>query len=341
MLKVLFLGFSVTADSNGYVESLQNLQMDGYSFIKVGIGGIQPHHLAFLSRSILEGCTADIVVLEISTAAFRSFLSKGLYIFSLLYIIRSILKFGALPVLLDIPRADVNVGSDWVFDVNQKVCIDLNLERVVIDGDREFSIKDLLRDGIHTNNDGADFIARRLMSFFKDLTLSNMSKDFFSLPPFQSLEDVLLDLRFPDYSESLTIKNFRRTGLELQFFERKSGELLTYLGGPNLSFVHGVTYIMGPDTATFKVRDGSYELIVDSIDEFCYYERLGIMFFGLKSGFHCQDVVVESRAERNTVRLSKGSLKDYHCNYIGPLLVSNIDQEKWDKLFVDLCGRYV
>ncbi|REL30191.1 hypothetical protein [Thalassotalea euphylliae] len=110
-MEVLFLGLSVTEQRDSYVQFLGELTHN-IKFNSVAVGGIHPNVASVLFFREISSSTADIVVIEWSTSAFRNWFSRKQYIHALLLAIGHIVRFGKVPVILDLPRLDVCPSED-------------------------------------------------------------------------------------------------------------------------------------------------------------------------------------------------------------------------------------
>ncbi|MDB4279640.1 SGNH/GDSL hydrolase family protein [Paraglaciecola sp.] len=318
-MDVLILGFSVTADNKGYVEEFCSAKDNNIVVSKVGLGGIQPHHLAFFMEDILKSSQADIVVLEISTAGFRSFLSQELYVLSIFNILKVVLEKGAKPLIFDVPRSDVDPENDWVADINESICKQFDIQYVAAHVYFDEPIDNYFRDGIHTNAKGATKLANILRS---EICLVECEK--FS-PSVDSLPSQLRELRLYINDAPVNVDNyveFTRSGYVGKFQQLGPNSTLE-LAMNNNDFCHGVFYLMGPETGVFKLQFGREEKTITALDAHCYYRRLGVYYFPaiqLEA-----KLLVKSNSERPGVKLLKGELsKGEVNNFIGGLLCSNI-----------------
>ncbi|MDP5143078.1 hypothetical protein ORJ00_10010 [Rheinheimera baltica] len=328
-MNILFLGFSVTAEDNGYFKyiDIPNAKIE-----KVALGGVQPHHLAYLVGSILEKNNYDIVIFEIATAGFRSFLSEQMYLFSLVYVLRVALSKGITPILLDIPRADLDIKNDWVFAINSKVSrlfdiLRFNISDVVDD------ISPYLRDGIHTNESGARFVGKYFSDAFNRLDY-RVNPGFLN-PIFNVIDNVSLDLIIP-LESGLDVIEFSRSGYSAVYskLEGNTRKIKIQLSG---LFGHGVSYLLGPDTGVLKINDASKSINVTCRDEFSYYTRAGYNYF--KDRELQGDVFIETLDIVPNVTLKKGfGSNERPVNYVGGLLVSSVSYNEIVRISKELIG---
>lgn len=280
--KILFFGFSVTAENGGYVEKFENLSRSVFSVSKIGLGGIHPHHAKYLLSKHVLSSDADICVIEWSTSSFRQFLSKDQYIDAVLFSLIAIQAAGKTPVLLDLPRNDVDYESDWVSNLHDLISKTYSIPRLncqyIID-DNSIELDDMLRDVVHTSEAGAEKYAELLFNYFE----SN-SEQF-------RVTGNILDLGSSEYFyNSISIAElvrddtkpksaFQRSGYVAESVELNEFESID-IKLPRKYCIDGVSYVMGPRSGKFQMTysHGVTNGII-AYDQFCYYDRLGATCF--------------------------------------------------------------
>jgi len=318
-MDVLIIGFSVTADNKGYVEAFYSANDSDIVISKVGLGGLQPHHLAFFMEEILKYHQADIVVLEIATAGFRSFLSKKLYVLSILSILKAVMEKGAKPLVFDIPRSDIDPETDWVTNINEKICKQFDIQYVSAYTNFDEPIDNYFRDGIHTNATGAI----KLASILKN-NISQTMCDSFN-PSIELLPSQIRNIHL--YIKSLSTNSdncveFSRSGYIGKFQRLESNDSLKLTMNSN-DYCHGVFYLMGPETGRFHLNFGNEVKTITTLDAHCYYRRLGVCYF---PAIRLEPtLLITSHAEKPDIKLLKGELSyEAVTNFIGGVLCSNI-----------------
>lgn len=278
---ILFLGFSVTADGNGYVESI-SAKFPDINIDKIGLGGLHPHHAKFLLGDYIDKSNADMVVIEWSTSAFRQFLSKDEYIRSLIYIINKVQSSGAIPVILDLLRRDVDYKDDWVTEFHTTLnslhgVAYLNSYSAIDCG--TISLDELLKDTVHPTEKGvrfyADFFAKMLES------ISFVKQDF--LVPLQ-YSSVYLSRSFYSYIADNDHEDSRfsyeRSGYSLDFIKIDENEYINISNDDEQLRFSGFSYLLGPTSGNFSLSiDDRDSKNVLAYDQFCYYTRVGAMIF--------------------------------------------------------------
>ena len=302
-MKVLVLGFSVTADNDGFVERFISTNFENLKVSKIALGGVQPHHLAFLVRDLLSNKSFDLVILDISTAGFRSFLKKSIYLLSLINILKEVMLIGAKPIIFDIPRADIDPYKDWVFSTNEKICKLFNIQYIRAIDYMEGPLNNYFRDGIHTNSTGANLLAEVLLNNINSSMCDEFSPTYDSLP--EVVKSIQLDIYSPD-DTSFNKVEFSRAGYIKSFLQLKESEILQVSVSEQL-YCNGVFYLMGPETGKFRLDFGEDEKTITALDSHCYYRRLGVSFF---EGISIRNkITLINDPIRPNVELIKGTLQ--------------------------------
>jgi hypothetical protein len=322
--KILFLGFSVTAESPGYfgfLDSMPNVELH-----KVGIGGIQPHHLQFFIQDEINKYSPDYVVLEISTAGFRSFLKKEEYFFAVLYMINVILRSNAVPIILDLPRGDIDYSIDWVTQFHSNIALEFGVPYINLCGDEDLMgcLNELLRDGIHTTEQGAQFFANKININLKDIVEKTLLIDIFNpIDEFGNKFNLNCNsLAVKNNSNQQEYKEFKRSGYS-DIFVILDSHMPLRIDFNEIVNICGISYLMGPETSQVSLNFNNNKIKnIITYDQFCYYTRLGItMFEPLLS----EKVVIESSDAKPIVNLQKGDVSlNSPVNYINRIFyISN------------------
>lgn len=272
-MKTLVLGFSVTAEKDGFVEQAQ-LRLSGpeaHMLVKAGMGGMQPYHGHYLFPWIIARHAPDAIVLDIATPAFRNFsVSQEPYKAALHSALRLCRDRDIRLGLLDLPRIDVDYADDWVTSYNAQLCAELGLPY------RAVPLTDgLLRDEVHPTPDGQAIYADALLDLMgRTAPVPALPGDLTEgLPWFDAI--AVDDIAPP----ALSRKRIDRGGLVTEMVEIAAGETLELdLGGEVR--VCGLTSRMGPRTGTLELTMAGRSLRQESYDQFCYYDRVGAVLFG-------------------------------------------------------------
>lgn len=319
----------MTAESNGYVETITELD-DSISIEKIAFGGIQPHHLAFFVNKIFSGKTYDYIFLEISTAGFRSFLKKELYLASLLYILREIRRVGAAPVIVDLPREDVNYENDWVTRIHSSLSKALGISHINVTYLLKNDIKSYLRDGIHTNQIGAkSFGAIIYREIQRGLIRKSDLFESFKFPFDDSDKLYLLDVDPKERKFS-----FARSGFSQDFISLGESEFIEFCVPDGYRAV-GLSFLMGPRSGYIAIKNIKHKKEILTRDQFSYYTRLGVQYFSPLTFTEKVEILTINKAV--DVKLLKGEQFNGAIeNFIGSLLVTNFSLEDRLKTITDL-----
>ncbi|TMM49384.1 hypothetical protein [Sulfitobacter sabulilitoris] len=267
MEKVLILGFSVTAETPGFVEQAGKLIGDGAAMTlrKVGLGGLQPYHMRHLLSEILDDVNPDTIIAEFATPGFRKFgRHPADHQNTLATLINACADRGIALALLDLPRTDVDAQTDWLFAMHKEFCATNGLPYLCIpDGDG------LLRDVVHPNSEGVAVYARALADFLEHPRVTPGPDRKRPVALFSAIH---VSEHVPGRGDRLS--TFSRSGYSVEMTPISVGETisLTIPAGMDLC---GFTYLMGPRSGIVQYTDGHEDRRLRCYDQFCYYERLG------------------------------------------------------------------
>lgn len=284
---ICFLGFSVTADKGGYVESLSEALPD-LEIEKVGIGGVHPHQAKYIFSKYIEQTDHDLYFIEWITSSFRNFLSLHEYACCLISIIDKIRLKGAVPVLLDLPKIEIDYSKDWVLDFHQKLSKKYNVDRVCLCehiGKYNIPIDSLLKDAVHPNEEGialySHLLSKRVLNLIQKerSSLSILDDKFTNV--YSSIN--ILDTRVSAKGQFSEYK-FERSGYVSEFaVVAEKNEVVIKFNGQAEFKMAGFCYLMGPKSGLVQLTTEDNRIrMVNTYDQHCYYTRLGA--FALPSG---------------------------------------------------------
>jgi hypothetical protein len=271
-MKVLVLGYSVTAEGPGFVE-IANSRLgagSGITLTKAGLGGVQPYHARYLFPKILRHHKPDAVVLDQSTPAYRNFLSApDSYYKTLHALLREIQSAGIRFGFLDLPRTDVDFENDWVARHHAKLAEACGVPHVVVQ-----KVEGMLRDDVHPTVEGRKIYADALLSILDRLApLGGSSSQFLGAPRYDALMTTqLIAEHMPRYMLS-------RGGYDEEMVFVGSGLTLTIPFEKPMQ-VQGFSGLMWPRCGEFEITLGDTLLRRQMYNEFCYYPRMGAVLFG-------------------------------------------------------------
>lgn len=298
-MKILVLGFSVTAERPGYVE-IATPELDkrfDAKITKIGLGGLQPYHARYLFAELVKTHDPDVLVLDHATPAFRNFYKdKDDYRRSLLSTLRECHIRSVRVVMIDFPRTDVDYANDWVSALHTELAATLGIPY------RRVELTDgILRDEVHPTEFGRQHYAEVLIDCVARARRIEVAPGFFAgTPRYGSVR--VCDL--VDTEGRLT--RIDRGGFVADLVRIAENETLDIPLGQTLS-VCGFTALMGPTTGTLKIVAGDLERQQVSYDQFCYYERLGAFLFKQAgAAIPCTTVRLTQTDEIPSVPLLKG-----------------------------------
>lgn len=269
-IKVSFLGSSVTAQKEGYVTVLQNLNSEKFDFYRYGYGGIGINPCSFdkafenkpdliVFDWAIKGTDMDVLRL-INASIFRA------------------IEENTLPIYLILPQIELGnpevLANSAMIDNIKSASMLLNFS--FIDLTNKFSgtelRNDLLYDSCHTKFKGAEKYASYIFDFLNENNIKTPLK--------------------PDINPSIAYPKFLNINMDVF----KNIEF--YLEGEIFAFFQKV----GPYSNYIDIFLGSEKIRTEQIwDRWCIYERRAILEPNLgftKKKVHF--VVLNNTFERNT-----------------------------------------
>ena len=268
--KVLCVGFSVTEEKNGYVkylrESLEELDVETNL---VSLGGATFSILPYILSDYLAQNRGGIVILEIATCyRFMSTASEYESILNeMCFLCR---KYSCQPVFVNMFREGIDYSTDLMAATielyaknNNFIFIDL-INPISFSGD----VGALLRDGVHTTEEGSKLYAEVIANKIKKLFISG----------YQAWEEKTL-LRAADLLHTVDSFDFNRGGFSSSFVQVASEETLEFFL-PDGYLLVGVMYLMGPKTGSVLLNcpDTGFKRTIHMHDERSYYTRCSYQF---------------------------------------------------------------
>lgn len=299
-MKVLVFGFSVTGEVHGYVEKCVEMCKETrpeYEIQKIGIGGLQPDHARHLVDAFLREHKPDALIIEFSTAAYRTQSSSDYRIQEQHATLHSILRMckehSVRCGILDLPLTGVNPKDDWVADVNATVCKKHHIPHKSRDLQPE-----LLWDNVHPNNDGKQAYATTLLELLDEVKSSR--------PVYRGLAKAR---KFSAYTvqdaavEGGYFREFSRHGYVTQMLAIPEGEGVA-VTLPKTVALTALIVGMGPKTGLMVFQLSTENQALQCYDPHCYYERVGGRSFKKTT---VDKFVVRQSAMLPTTKLLKGT----------------------------------
>lgn len=265
-MKCLVFGFSVTGENDGLVERCDNLCSE-HAVFKLAIGGLQPDKSWHLIPSIVRRIRPDALVIEEATAVYRlrsenPDLSAN-HIAAMEYIFQVCNECGTRVGFLDLPLTGVESGTDWLLGLHAHLSRKYSVPHVFLPLDES-----LLRDIVHTNEEGKDRYAAALKTLINEIAAD--PPDFSTLVARRgfeaySMEDV--EISGGSFDE------FSRTGLTVKLLELPE-DLTLDVALPDTVAISGFIMTMGPTTGDLAFDFGDRQARLHCYDRHCYYQRL-------------------------------------------------------------------
>ncbi|WP_299421884.1 sulfotransferase family 2 domain-containing protein [uncultured Shimia sp.] len=269
--RCLVYGFSVTADTPGYVEEWQKTFAKNFPDLrldKAGIGGLQPHHARHLVRDLLDRWQPDHLIVEISTAISRlqpdtkeRRADHAATIESLLGVCQ---ERGISIGFLDLPQTGVVPQNDWMFRVHKEICDRYKVPRVIVDLQKEN-----LKDNVHPTASGKAVYAQALNHLLSEVLVHTPK----ALPAGKKLPIFDCYAVADVVSDCGVRQMFSRNGFSTEMVRIREGETVTFQLS-QAQEVCGLIVSMGPTTSVLNVCLDKQEEVVDCFDIHCYYFRV-------------------------------------------------------------------
>ncbi|HDX8442188.1 SGNH/GDSL hydrolase family protein [Aeromonas hydrophila] len=267
-MKILFIGFSVTEEKDGYISYIRDFYKNKNVSIDVrAIGGATFQVIPYLIDDFVTS-KYDFVIYEIATC-YRFINTMISYEQLLQEISHATLSKGALPCYINMYRKGIDYNEDiqatsieYHAKINKYPFLNLINEIKNIQDEEEY-----LRDGIHTNSKGAVLYSNRICQFI-DTVLRTESK---SKKKLSYLAELL-----PHEPKKL----FTRGEFTTAYISIEQGRTLSIIF-PFEVTVCGILFIQGSDSGTLKVEfpETGFTRNIHMYDEFCYYRRYSYQFF--------------------------------------------------------------
>lgn len=269
-MKFLVFGFSVTAETDGYVERCARIcatERPAYDVTKVAIGGLQPDHARHLIENVIETTRPDAIIVEIATAVYRLRPRSAAQISDHTAGMEAVFSLcrerGMRCGILDFPLVGIT-DDDWMAETDAQFS---KMYRVPF---RKIALDEaLLRDNVHPNDQGKDSYAQVLLGLLDEI--------YRTKPDFSALRGTrnfgaysVKDLDIPDGR----FRQFSRAGFTTAMLEIPEGRKFR-INLPEPVTVTGMIMLMGPKSGTFRLQIGETADKMHCYDRHCYYERVG------------------------------------------------------------------
>jgi hypothetical protein len=268
--KVLCIGFSVTEEKNGYVKYLGELLKDiSVETSSVSLGGATFSILPYILSDYLAQNRGGVVILEIATC-YRFLSTESEYKSILDEICFLCQKYSCQPVFVNMYRDGIDYSKDVMTTTIELYAKNNNFLFIDLINSISFSgnIVGLLRDGVHTTEEGSKLYAE---------IIANKIKNVFSLG-YQAWGEKKL-LKVTELLHNKDALEFTRGGFSSSYVQVASEETLE-LCLPDGYLLVGVMYLMGPKTGSVLLScpDSGFKRTIHMHDERSYYTRCSYQF---------------------------------------------------------------
>ncbi|MDR7126692.1 hypothetical protein [Pseudotabrizicola sp. 4114] len=266
-MKFLVFGFSVTAETGGFVEQCAAKHPEN-EIKKVAIGGMQPNHARHLIEGILREHRPDALILEIATAIYRLRPKTDAQISDHVTTMEAIFdackRHSIRCGILILPQVGIR-EDDWIPTTDSELARKYNLPIINIDLNEQ-----ALRDNVHPNAIGKELYAEALYNLITKV--ADTAPDFSRLEAkkrFDAVKVEDMDIDPPEFE----FRDFARAEFRAKILSLPADKSFL-LSLPRKVNVVGLVVLMGPTVGTIKVRTGTRNTAVNCFDRHCYYERI-------------------------------------------------------------------
>lgn len=265
-MKILVFGFSVTGEPDGFVERCNQLCPE-HEVFRIAIGGLQPDQGWHLIPGIVRQHRPDALIIEEATAIYRKRpetpqLTSD-HTSALEHVFRVCNDIGVRVGFLDLPLSGVDESFDWLLALHAGLSKKYGIPHVALPLDES-----LLRDIVHTNEDGKDAYAAALQQLIGEIASSEA--DFTELGIGRGFEAFSMDE--VEVTEG-SFGEFSRTGLTVKLLELPEGKACR-VELPKTVTISGFIMTMGPVTGDLAFDLGETHASLHCYDRHCYYLRL-------------------------------------------------------------------
>jgi hypothetical protein len=332
-MKVLALGFSVTAQYPGYVGIISSAWKDDadLDIIGVGLGGLQHYHTRYLFPAIINEHKPDVIIIDHATPAFRNWASDIVgqqdYKKSMMSLLRVCCEHKVRVLLIDFPRADVDYNNDWVTIYHKEISDALSIPYKLL------QLKDkILRDEVHTTKLGDIYYAEEVVQLIGQaalVTKLDLYADLLSdLPRYDS---VLASEICVDKNEKVF---FSRSGYSEYFIKINEGETIALDFGKKM-LISGYSNLIGPLSGFMEMNINGKINRHLNYDQHCYYNRIKATI--LSESVISSQLAIKQVPEIPDIKLLKGD-KNFQkrIGAIGRILIQ--DQTVNNSRLIESCN---
>ena len=309
--KILFFGFSVTRYGNPpypvrLKEILVEQGIDDYDISYAALGGVSLECIPFITEH-LKKLSPDLIFFEIATSHYAltpKDINRTKDIFLKLFENLSI--FCNKIVFLLLPRKDIEGECPIRVALDQlraEYSFGLIEMRDAFNSDWERHAVDL----VHPSSLGIEKICREIMHYLQGMGTLNLNIDNSA-----SMSRELFLSNFAPHHKYPLLRLFEHSHFSYKAVPMATGDILEFRLD-EACHLHGIFYLMGPETSSLDIRFLDKTLSVRTFDQHSYYYRIGFTPFQENRQVKRHEVIsiLSSENRFNTI-LSKDSVYKTH-----------------------------
>lgn len=309
--KILFFGFSVTRYGNPpypirLKEILAEQGIDDYEISHAALGGVSLECIPFITEH-LKKLSPDLIFFEIATSHYAltpKDINGTKAIFLRLF--ENLSFFCKKIVFLLLPRKDIEglcpirVALNQLRDEHSFGLIEM---RAAFDSDWDLHAVDT----VHPSRLGIEKICGEILGYLQGEEVLDLRID--------SRAGISWELalsNFTPHHKYLLLRLFEHSNFSVKAIPLPVDEILE-LRFDQAGFLHGVFYLMGPETSSLDIRFTDKTLSIRTFDQHSYYYRIGFTPFQEPRQIKKNEVITILSSENrfNTI-LSKDSVYKTH-----------------------------
>lgn len=296
-MKLLVLGFSVTAQKNGYCQYLES--PDGWTVVSQGFGGLHPQNISTLTYRSDLTAGYDCVIFEIMTSSFRGQLSVIEFMRHIARIVGNTAQTTPQIGFLILPRRDLP-DLDWHRIALKVFCKVFRIPYLDVSGNNEW-----FDDLVHSNEIGSKAYAENANKLV-NICVGRGKVGLFAYVR-RKIPRRRIEIVQANSSRTHSQYLFARSGAEEEMIELEEGEWLLYEVEPGHTGEFELEIVIWPDGGKLELLGKGDRVNLLNVDSYAYYNRFSLSSFKLNVG---STIAVSQSPERVDVVTNKGSLSD-------------------------------
>ena len=302
---IAFFGASVTQQSPGYVSKIDELSNHTHRIIQRGYGSMHLNDAGV--------CFIDEIIDEKPDYCFLDWFGTGFIVTDIKSlskyldgIIRKLLLNNCIPFFLLLDRSDMCEKRLKLYDLVTQYAVEYNIHCVKLYNNT--NVKDLLRDTVHTNENGATYYGEKIYDFFTNNVVS---------------VDVQSTRKIPDENELSAINSINLDVIVHDNIKLKGDFKLM-----------GIYQMIGPFSGICEIDSNGITQRCNIWDQWCHYNRLSMKISTKQRGSYVDIKILNDIFDTTTCK------KDINFDtitkhmeikkifYIGQMSIDSIDGGK-------------